>query len=136
MKSITGTLRTIAAAGAFAAVAATSAFAQNAPAFFADTYPPHALPAAMQWYGTLGAEGAELDALTRELVMLGVAAQIPCEYCVYAHTRNALAAGATETQIREAVAAAAAVRMWSTVLHGMQYDYDAFVAEIDQMHGD
>lgn len=136
MKSFSKALRAVVAAGAFASITATSAFSQNAPDFFAETYPPHALAAAMQWYGTLGGEGAQLDARTRELVMLGVAAQIPCEYCIYAHTRNALAAGATETQIREAIAAGAAVRMWSTVLHGMQYDYDAFVAEIDQMHGD
>lgn len=36
--------------------------------------------------------------------------------------------------IDEAVAAAAAVRMWSTVLNGMNYDYADFTAEIDSMH--
>jgi AhpD family alkylhydroperoxidase len=66
--------------------------------------------------------------------MLGVSAQIPCGYCVYAHAKNARAAGATEAQVREAVAAAGAVRMWSTVLHGMNYDYDKFTAEVDEMH--
>lgn len=116
------------------ALAATSSAAQNAPRFFSETYPSHALGPAMQWYGSLGGEGAELDAATRELVMLGVAAQVPCDYCVYAHARNARAAGATEAQIREAVAAAAAVRMWSTVLNGMNYDYAEFTAEIDGMH--
>ncbi|WP_370162752.1 carboxymuconolactone decarboxylase family protein [Limimaricola soesokkakensis] len=117
------------------ALAGTAALGQDAPRFFAETYPSHALGPAMQWYGSLGGEGAELDSATRELVMLGAAAQIPCDYCVYAHAKNARAAGATEAQIKEAVAAAAAVRMWSTVLNGMSYDYTAFTEEIDQMHG-
>ncbi len=112
----------------------TASVAQDAPRFFSETYPSHALGPAMQWYGSLGGEGAELDAATRELVMLGVAAQVPCDYCVYAHAKNARAAGATETQIKEAVAAAAAVRMWSTVLNGMNYDYEDFIAQIDAMH--
>lgn len=116
------------------AFSSTAALAQDAPAFFKETYPAHALEAAMKWYGSLGSDAAELDRKTRELVMLGVAAQIPCDYCVYAHTKNARAAGATEEQIREAVAVAGAVRMWSTVLNGMHYDYAAFTAEIDKMH--
>lgn len=118
---------------ALAAAVSTSALADGAPRFFAETYPEHALDDAMQWYGALGGEGATLDALTRELVMLGVSAQVPCDYCVHAHARNARANGATEAQIREAVAAAAAVRMWSTVLNGMAYDYGAFVAEFDAL---
>jgi AhpD family alkylhydroperoxidase len=117
------------------ATATTGSVAQDAPKFFSETYPPHALGTAMQWYGSLGGEGAELDAVTRELVMLGVSAQIPCNYCVYAHAKNARAAGATEGQVREAVAAAGAVRMWSTVLNGMSYDFDQFTAEVDEMHG-
>lgn len=116
------------------ALIATGSVAQEAPKFFSETYPSHALGPAMQWYGSLGGEGAELDGLTRELVMVGVAASIPCDYCVYAHASAAQAAGATEAQVREAVAAAGAVRMWSTVLNGMNYDYDQFTAEIDGMH--
>ncbi len=118
------------------ALTATASVAQEAPRFFSETYPSHALGPAMLWYGNLGGEGAELDSMTRELVMLGVSAQVPCDYCVYAHAKNARAAGATEAQIREAVAAAAAVRMWSTVLNGMNYDYAEFTAEIDEMHAD
>jgi AhpD family alkylhydroperoxidase len=116
------------------ALSTTVASAQDAPKFFADTYPEHALDEAMTWYGKLNGEGSALDAKTTELVMLGVAAQIPCNYCVHAHSAGAKAAGATEEEIRTAVAAAAAVRMWSTVLNGMDYDYDAFVAELDGMY--
>lgn len=35
--------------------------------------------------------------------------------------------------MREAVATAGTVRQWSTVLNGMQYDFDAFKTEIDEM---
>ena len=79
-------------------------------------------------------ENAQLDAKTRELIALGVAAQIPCEYCVYGHTKNAMAAGASEAEIREAVATAAHVRHWSTVLNGMAYDFESFKVEVDEMH--
>ena len=81
----------------------------------------------------LEGEGAALDAKTRELVSLGVAAQIPCSYCVYAHTSKARALGASEAEIREAVAAAATTRQWSTVLNGMQYDLQAFKDEYDEL---
>jgi AhpD family alkylhydroperoxidase len=105
--------------------------AQQAPDFFADTYPEHALQAALEARAVLEGEDAALDAKTRELIALGVSAQIPCTYCIYAHTENARAAGATEQEIREAVATAATTRQWSTVLNGMAYDLDAFKAEVD-----
>lgn len=111
----------------------TAAIAQDAPKFFSDTYPSQALGPAMAWYGSLQGEDAALDAKTRELIALGVAAQIPCTYCVYAHRKGAEAAGASEAEIREAVATAAAIRNWSTVLNGMAYDLEAFKAEVDQM---
>lgn len=107
--------------------------AQDAPPFFADTYPQHALGEMLQWYGTLGGEEAALDESTRELIALGVAAQVPCGYCVYAHTQNARAAGASDAEIREAVAIAGAVRHNSTVLNGMSYDLEQFKAEHDRL---
>ncbi|MGA9441826.1 MAG: carboxymuconolactone decarboxylase family protein [Methyloceanibacter sp.] len=115
------------------AISSTSAIAGDAPKFFSDTYPSHALGAALKWYGTLGGKDAKLDAKARELVALGVAAQLPCSYCVHAHTAKARAAGATDAEIREAVAMAAAVRHWSTILNGMNYDLEAFKAEYDKM---
>ena len=129
-------MKIICVAAAILVSTATVAAAQEqatAPKFFADTYPEQALPSAMETMGALEGEQAALEAKTRELVSLGVAAQIPCQYCIYAHTKAARAAGATEAEIREAVAAAATVRHWSTVLNGMQYDLDAFKAEYDQL---
>jgi AhpD family alkylhydroperoxidase len=51
---------------------------------------------------------------TKELIGLGVAAQIPCHYCIYAHTSFARLNGASDTEIGEAVAMAALTRHWST----------------------
>lgn len=111
--------------------AAVNAYAGEPPKFFQDTYPEYALKSALEARAILEGEGAELDAKTRQLIALGVAAQIPCAYCVYAHTKKARAAGATEGEIREAVATAATVRQWSTVLNGMAYDFEAFTEEVD-----
>jgi len=72
-----------------------------------------------------------LDGKTKELIGLAVAAQIPCHYCVYFHTAAAKANGATEEDIREAVAMAAIARHWSTVLNGMQVDLASFRRETD-----
>ncbi len=119
---------------AILAFAAFGAHAGEPAKFFKDTYPEHALKAALDARGVLEGEAAQLDAKTRELIALGVAAQVPCAYCVYAHTKNARAQGATEAEIREAVATAATVRQWSTVLNGMGYDFEAFKAEVDKMH--
>jgi AhpD family alkylhydroperoxidase len=73
----------------------------------------------------------KLDGKTKELMGLAVASQIPCQYCVYFHTAAAKANGATDEDIREAVAMAAIVRHWSTVLNGMQVDLNSFKKETD-----
>jgi AhpD family alkylhydroperoxidase len=73
----------------------------------------------------------KLDGKTKELIGLAVSAQIPCQYCVYFHTAAAKANGATDEDIREAVAMAAIARHWSTVLNGMQIDLDGFKRETD-----
>jgi len=73
----------------------------------------------------------KLDGKTKELIGLAVAAQIPCHYCIYFHTAAATANGASAEEIREAVAMAAIVRHWSTVLNGMQVDAAAFRRETD-----
>jgi AhpD family alkylhydroperoxidase len=73
----------------------------------------------------------QLSGKEKELIGLAVAAQIPCQYCVYFHTAAAKANGATDEEIRETVAMAAIVRHWSTVLNGMQVDPAAFKGEVD-----
>lgn len=77
----------------------------------------------------------KLDGKTKELIGLAVSAQIPCHYCVYFHTAAAKANGASEEEVREAVAMAAIARHWSTVLNGMQVDMAAFRKETDTVLG-
>jgi len=107
--------------------------AEDAPNFFKAIAPPDSLGPAMQEYGAVMSPKA-LDAKTKELIGLGVAAQIPCVYCIYAHTMNAKRLGATDDQIKEAVAAAALTRKWSTELNGNMYDFDAFKKEMDAIN--
>ena len=113
---------------------AKTVMGQETPKFCKDTYPEHALKSRLEAEGVLMGNKVVLDAKTRELIALGVSAQIPCVYCVYAHDKNARAEGATEAEIREDVAIAAHVRHWSTVLNGMGYDFENFKAEVDKRH--
>jgi AhpD family alkylhydroperoxidase len=81
--------------------------------------------------GSSGNPEGEVPAKYRELIALGVAAQIPCTYCVYAHTAFAKANGATDAEVQEAIGYAAEVRLWSTILNGSQYELDKWRTEID-----
>ena len=72
-----------------------------------------------------------LSGKEKELIGLAVAAQVPCSYCIYFHTEAAKLNGATDAEIREAVAMAAITRHWSTVLNGMQVDQAGFRQETD-----
>ncbi len=76
---------------------------------------------------------SKLDGKTKELLGLAVSAQIPCQYCIYFHTAAAKLNGATDEEIREAVALASIVRHWSTVLNGMQVDEATFQKETDDI---
>jgi len=74
-----------------------------------------------------------LPGKTKELIGLAVAAQIPCKYCIYFHTEAAKLNGASDAEIREAVAMAAITRHWSTVLNGALVDEPQFRKEVDQI---
>jgi AhpD family alkylhydroperoxidase len=66
---------------------------------------------------------------TKALISLAVAAQIPCDYCVWADTATAKRLGATDEEIGEAVAMAALTRHWSTLFNGLQVDKETFRRE-------
>ena len=76
-------------------------------------------------------ESTAIPAKTKQLLQLAVSAQVPCAYCVYFHTAVAKAYGASEDEIKEAVALAAISRHWSTVLNGMAIDMTTFRQEVD-----
>jgi AhpD family alkylhydroperoxidase len=63
-----------------------------------------------------------LSGKTKELIGLGVSAQIPCKYCVYAHTEFAKLNGANDREIREAVATAGMARELSAMTQGQSAD--------------
>ena len=74
-----------------------------------------------------------LDGKTKELMGLAVAAQIPCQYCIYFHTEAAKLNGATDEEIKETIAMAAIVRHWSTILNGSQVDLATFKKQTDDV---
>ncbi len=59
-----------------------------------------------------------LSGRVKELIGLGVAAQVPCRYCVYAHGQFAKLNGASEHDLKEAVATAGLARELSTLSNG------------------
>jgi AhpD family alkylhydroperoxidase len=61
-----------------------------------------------------------------ELIGLAVAAQIPCEYCIIAHTTLAKLFGATDEEVEEAITKGAETRFLSTILNGSLVDIESF----------
>jgi AhpD family alkylhydroperoxidase len=105
--------------------------ADQPPQWMQDVFAGRELQAAWQDYqAVFNNPDAALAAKTKQLIGLGVAAQIPCPYCIYAHTVLAKKAGASEQEIKEAISAAAETRKLSTMLNGMQYDMDKFKAQV------
>jgi AhpD family alkylhydroperoxidase len=69
----------------------------------------------------------------KELIGLGVSGATRCRYCAYFHTEAAKLFGATDEEVTEASLVAKNTMAWSTYLNAMQFDYDEFVAEFDQI---
>lgn len=74
-----------------------------------------------------------LSPKVKELIGLGVSAQIPCHYCVLFHTEAARLDGATEAEIQEAIFMASLTRQGSTILNGAQLDEATFDRELKQI---
>lgn len=101
---------------------------------FIKLVPDLALPGA--WMDMKGLQlnpNTALPGKMKELIGLAVSAQVPCEYCIYAHTEFAKLNGATDAEISEAVTMGALTRRWSTFLNGIQTDEAKFRAEIAQL---
>jgi AhpD family alkylhydroperoxidase len=100
------------------------------PQFFLK-FPEEALPGAWDEMKSFQLNpGTALPGRSKELIGLAVAAQIPCRYCIFAHTEFAKLNGASEAEVGEAVAMAAMTRHWSTFLNGIQTDEAKFRGEI------
>lgn len=95
--------------------------------------PAHVRASAWEWFKSISSPDASIPSKYGELIGLAVASQIPCDYCIYAHTTMAKMLGATDEEIQEAVQKGAEVRHWSTVLNGNQVDFESFKKEWDGM---
>ena len=93
--------------------------------------PAHVQVSAWEWFKSMSNPDAAIPPKYGELIGLGVASQIPCDYCVYAHTTMAKMYGATDEEIQEAVMRGAEVRHWSTILNGNQVEFESFKSEWD-----
>ena len=124
-------MRTLIFASCLLATTGLAAQADEPPQWMQQVFTGQELEAAWQEYQTVYRNpDAALDGKTKQLIALAVAAQIPCQYCTLGHTMAAEKAGASEAELKEAVAVAAQVRKLSTMLNGLQYDMDKFRAEL------
>jgi AhpD family alkylhydroperoxidase len=144
-------IKSLLAAAAIAAAAIPLAFAETAnpaadAAYAEMTKLLGAVPTFVKSFPKAGIAGAwaevrdlqfsdktALDAKTKALIGLAVAAQIPCMYCVYEDTQGAKRAGASQEEIQEAVAVSAMTRHWSAVYYGNQIDFEQFKKEMGGM---
>ena len=69
----------------------------------------------------------------KEMIGLAVSGATRCRYCAYFHTEAARMFGATDDEITETAMIAKNTMGWSTYLNTLQFDYDEFVAEFDQI---
>ena len=97
---------------------------------FLTQMPKATLPIGIAGYTNLEAGETALPPKTKYLISLAVAAQIPCQYCIWADTMGAKAAGATDEEIGEAVGVAAMTRFWSTNFNGLQVDLATYQKEL------
>jgi len=86
-----------------------------------------------EWFKANANPNSAVPRKYMELIGLAVAAQIPCNYCVYIHTKQAKMLGATDEEIREAISEGALTRYMSTMANGNQLDFDSFKSQWDKM---
>jgi AhpD family alkylhydroperoxidase len=83
------------------------------------TASPDILQAYAAFSGTVfAADGRAIPKKYRELMGIAVAMTTQCPWCIEAHTAGAIAEGATEEEIAEAVWVSAAVRAGGSYTHG------------------
>jgi len=103
------------------------------PEFFRSV-PDYLLPT--EWASFKSLELSDTTAIPnkyKELIGLAVSGATRCKYCAYFHTEAAKLFGATQDEITETALIAKNTMGWSTYLNTLQFDYDAFVTEFDQV---
>ena len=96
---------------------------------FIELHPKAVQPAADAYYKAVEEKvfNGAIPLKYAQLVALSASVAMKCEYCVPAHTSFAIAAGATEEEIKTAVAIAADVALNSSMLYGTQFDMDEYL---------
>ena len=96
---------------------------------FIELHPKAVQPAADAYYKAVEEKvfNGAIPLKYAQLVALSASVAMKCEYCVPAHTSFAIAAGATEEEIKTAVAIAADVTLNSSMLYGTQFDMEEFL---------
>jgi AhpD family alkylhydroperoxidase len=102
------------------------------PDFFAPM-PDDTLEREWQLWKHFQMEDTALTAREKHLIGLGVASAIHCPYCTYFHRAAAGMMGATEEQMEEASRFAADTSKYSTYLHGLGIDLEAFRRQADEI---
>jgi AhpD family alkylhydroperoxidase len=74
-----------------------------------------------------------LSVKNKDLIALAIAAQMPSRLTIWSYTKCARANGASEAEVKEAVAMAALARHWSTFFNGIQLDEGKFRGEIGKL---
>lgn len=97
----------------------------SVPVMF-EKMPMEARVSAWELFKSLNNPKTAIPSKYGELIGLAVAAQIPCAYCIIAHTTLAKLFGATDEEIQEAIAKGAETRFLSTVLNGSLVDINSF----------
>ncbi|TDG03208.1 carboxymuconolactone decarboxylase family protein [Paraburkholderia guartelaensis] len=77
---------------------------------------PEALAAFRAFSSSVFADGS-LPAKTKQLIAVAVAHVTQCPYCIRGHTKEALKAGASESEIMEAIWVAAEMRAGAAYAH-------------------
>lgn len=102
-----------------------------APDFY-KTLPHAGLPAAWGAHRDFELAETAIPNKYKELIGLAIAAHIKCRYCIYFHQQAAIANGATEEELKEAVFMGGLTVQYSNTITGMRYDFDKFQGEVDR----
>jgi AhpD family alkylhydroperoxidase len=102
------------------------------PEFF-QRVPDYLLPTEWASFKSLVLSETAIPNKYKEMIGLAVSGATRCRYCAYFHAEAARLFGATEDEITETAMIAKNTMGWSTYLNTLQFDYDRFTSEFDQV---
>jgi AhpD family alkylhydroperoxidase len=102
------------------------------PSFLKDV-PDNMIPGFWQETKAIELGKTALDAKTKDLIGLAIAAQMPSRLTAWSYSKCGKASGATDAQLHEAVALSALTRHWSTFFNGVQLDETRYRADLAKL---